>query len=92
MLGKGFRGAVDYLYLYDRESAEPAITYTGSETPDDGLRGDVNADGKFDAADVVLLQQWLLAVPDTKLKNWQAGDLNEDGILDVFDLGLMKRL
>lgn len=55
------------------------------------LRGDVNADGIFDAADVVLLQKWLLAVPDTHLADWKAGDLCEDDMLDVFDLCMMKR-
>lgn len=55
------------------------------------LKGDVNADGKFDVADVVLLQKWLLAVPDTHLANWKAGDLCEDDKLDVFDLCMMKR-
>ncbi len=55
------------------------------------IRGDVNADGKFDIADVVLLQKWLLAVPDTQLADWQTGDLCEDGKLNVFDLALMKR-
>ena len=54
------------------------------------MRGNVNADGKFDAADVVLLQNWLLAVPNTNLANWKAGDMCEDGILDVFDLCVMK--
>ena len=55
------------------------------------IRGDVNADGAFDIADVVLLQKWLLAVPDTHLENWQAADLCKDNRLDVFDLSLMKR-
>ena len=49
-------------------------------------------DGKFDIADVVLLQKWILAVPDTKLANWKAADLYEDGRLDVFDLSLIKRM
>jgi hypothetical protein len=39
----------------------------------------------------VLLQKWLLAVPDTELKNWKAADFNEDGKLDVFDLCLMRK-
>ena len=26
------------------------------------------------------------------LSDWEAGDLNEDGVLDVFDLCLMKRM
>lgn len=55
------------------------------------IRGDVNADGAFDIADVVLLQKWLLAVPNTHLPIWQAADLCEDNRLDVFDLCLMKR-
>ena len=53
--------------------------------------GDCNNDGSFNVADVVLLQKWLLAVPDTHLENWKAADLCEDDRLDVFDLCLMKR-
>ena len=56
------------------------------------IQGDVNMDGKFDIADVVLVQKWLLAVPDTKLANWKAADLCEDDKLNVFDLCLMKRM
>ena len=58
---------------------------------DTEIRGDVNADGKLDIADAVLLQKWLLAVPDVHLDNWEAGDLRQDGRLNVFDLCLMKR-
>ena len=55
------------------------------------LMGDVNNDGEFNVADVVLLQKWLLAVPDTHLANWKAVDFCNDNKLDVFDLCLMKR-
>lgn len=55
------------------------------------IMGDANADGTFDISDVVLLQKWLLAVPNTELANWKAIDYNHDNILDVFDLVLMKR-
>ena len=54
--------------------------------------GDVNADGIFNMADVVVMQKWLLAVPDFTLADWKAGDLCEDDILNAFDLCLMKRL
>ena len=54
------------------------------------IKGDVNADGAFNISDLVLLQKWLLAVPDTKLKSWQSGDLCEDNRLDVYDLCLMR--
>lgn len=55
------------------------------------LEGDVNADGICNISDVVMLQKWLLAVPDTILVDWKAADLCEDDRLDVFDLCLMKR-
>ena len=52
--------------------------------------GDVNADGKVNLADVVLLQKWLLGVPETKLADCQAGDLYADGVLNGFDLCLLR--
>ncbi len=58
---------------------------------DEPYRGDVNADGSFTIADVVLLQKWLLCAPDAALADWKAGDLCEDGRTDAFDLCLMKR-
>ncbi|MDO4863368.1 MAG: RICIN domain-containing protein [Ruminococcus sp.] len=54
------------------------------------VKGDVNADGELSVADLVLVQKWLLAVPETELADWQAGDLCEDGRLDTFDLCLMR--
>lgn len=55
------------------------------------ISGDANGDGEFTVADVVLLQKWLLAEPNTNLPCWQAADLCEDEKLDVFDLVMMKR-
>lgn len=56
------------------------------------VKGDVNNDGEFSIADVVLLQKWLLGVSDIKLDNWKSADLCEDSRLDVFDLCLMKKM
>lgn len=42
------------------------------------IEGDVNADSVIDA---ILLQKWLLAVPDAELTDWKAADLCEDIIL-----------
>ncbi|WP_294475031.1 leucine-rich repeat protein [uncultured Ruminococcus sp.] len=53
--------------------------------------GDINDDGMFSIADIILLQKWLLAVPDTYLANWKAADFYVDDKLDVFDLCMMKR-
>ena len=68
-----------------------ASTAAPAESTPETLRGDLNADGSFDTLDLVLLQKWLLAVPDTHLADWKAGDLYEDDMLDVFDLCMMKR-
>ena len=56
------------------------------------LKGDVDADGDVDIDDVIMLQQWLLAVPDATLNDWHAGDLCQDERIDVFDLCLLKKL
>lgn len=52
--------------------------------------GDVNADGAFTISDVVLLQKWLLSVPDTQLADWKEADFNGDQTLNVFDLCQMR--
>ena len=70
--------------LYER-------VYTAETGETESVPGDVNNDGDFSVADVILLQKWLLAIPDTHLANWKAADFCEDGKLNVFDLCLMKR-
>lgn len=62
-------------------------SYNQEET----LLGDINADGSFNVADIVMLQKWLLGVSDVTLPNWKAGDFCEDEKLNVFDLCMMKR-
>ena len=62
-----------------------------AELADSSSSGDVNADGNFNIADVVLMQKWLIALDGAELVNWRAGDLCEDGRLDIFDLVMMKR-
>ncbi len=61
------------------------------EIEESNVEGDCNGDGAFNVSDVVLLQKWLLAIPDTHFANWKAADMCEDNRLDVFDLCLMKR-
>ncbi|MBQ8962144.1 MAG: cellulase family glycosylhydrolase [Ruminococcus sp.] len=58
---------------------------------DTSVKGDVNGDGQFNISDVVILQKWLLAVPNTTLVNWKAADLCADERLDVFDLIAMRQ-
>lgn len=52
---------------------------------------DINGDGSFNVADVVLLQSFLLGKEDALIINWRAADLCGDGVLDIFDLVCMRR-
>lgn len=63
--------------------------YCGGAVVRPSVRGDVNGDGKFSVADAVSLQKWLLG-SETQLADWEAGDLDGNGKLDVFDLCIMK--
>lgn len=70
-------------------TTETTVTTTPIVTTD--VIGDVNDDGNFNVADVLLIQKWLVGIPNTEIANWQAADLCKDGKLNVFDLCLMKR-
>ncbi len=77
---------------YDTEAHHYAIANGYRFSPLDDIQyGDVNDDGSFNISDVVVLQKWLLSMPDIQLTNWKAADVCIDGRLDVFDLCLMKR-
>ena len=79
-------------YMWSKiKNDEGRFDLSASEIPS-SIKGDVNADGSFNIADVVLLQNWLLARSDAVLADWKAGDLREDNRLNIFDLVLMKRL
>lgn len=85
------------LYYFDGTQSVPL---TELNTPQNELgacffpavRGDLNADGIRSMADAVLLQKWLLCIPETVLPAPSAGDLNADGSLNAADLTLLKRL
>ena len=68
-------------------------SYTFDESfvePEDDIEGDVNADGKFNTSDLVVMNQWLVGNPDSGMKNWKAGDMDTNNKLDGFDLCLMR--
>ncbi len=69
-------------YIFD-ENAQPP--------EDEDVTGDVNMDGEFNVSDLVVFQKWLLAVPNTELKNWKAADMCSDNYLDVIDLCAMRK-
>ncbi|HRR76464.1 MAG TPA: DUF6055 domain-containing protein [Ruminococcus sp.] len=91
LIGDGMNGSMDYFRVYNKDAADPEYYYTESEDISSVI-GDVNADGRFNIADIVLVQNWLLARPDTILVDWKAGDLCPDNKLDGFDLCLMREM
>lgn len=52
--------------------------------------GDVNADGSFGLPDIVLMQKYLLNIE--VLNNYEAGDVSQDGKINIFDLSIMKQM
>lgn len=71
--------------------AKDSFKVTVADGKTDYIKGDVNADGSFNIADVIMLQKWLIAESDVSLTNWKAADLNGDNKLNSADLAMMKR-
>lgn len=69
----------------------PALSVVQIEISSDAftLKGDVDGSGRFELLDIVAMQKYLLGIG--KLKDADAADMDEDGVLDIFDLALMKR-
>ena len=53
------------------------------------IKGDVNADGDLNIADLVMMQKYLLG--SNVLTDWEAGDLSGNGRIDVSDLIMLRR-
>lgn len=64
----------------------------GELTSTSAVMGDVNKDGSFSVADAVMLQKWLLNVPDATLTDWKSADLCADGVINVFDFCKIREL
>ncbi len=61
----------------------------GGETAED-VNGDVNADGKFTVADLVMLQKYIIGASD--IIDPEAGNLCGDGAIDIYDVIAMRKL
>lgn len=78
-----------YFVFSDKDIAVNSWKFLFDDNAEEVL-GDVNADGKFNVADVVMMQKWLVCNGD--LTDWKAGDLNKDDVINAFDLCLMRRM
>ena len=84
-----FTGEIDNLAVY-RQALTPAEIAALSGTVQQSVRGDVNADGTLNIADLVTMERFLLGAGDMKAP--AAGDLDSDGKVTAFDLVHMRRL
>lgn len=55
-------------------------------------RGDVNLDGKVNVTDVAIFRQYLVNNYNFKEEEYEAADLTGDGIVNVFDFIIVKRI
>ncbi|MBQ6181989.1 MAG: peptidoglycan DD-metalloendopeptidase family protein [Ruminococcus sp.] len=58
--------------------------------PEKVIAGDANADGKVNIADVITLQKFMTGDQSYSSKQYEASDLDGDGIVNAFDLTLIR--
>ncbi len=91
-----------YITMYDGDTliwgTEPDGTTLEDSTNSNGgdesdLRGDANVDGKFNVADIVTLNKYIINASDAKISE-QGGknaDMDGNGMLNVFDSTAMRK-
>lgn len=62
------------------------------DDPDFPVECDVDCDGMVTVADAAALTQWLHGTLPHGFLHLETADLNFDGVIDVFDLALLKRI
>ena len=73
------------------ETSEPTEPETEPPT-EPRKQGDITGDHALDLRDILLLQKFLLCCADLTYAQYEAADLNADSMVDIFDLGLLKRM
>ena len=86
------KNVLSIMWIYSKYNTDPSVmdnvTVHFNATVGTDVEGDVNADGIFSIADLVMMQRFLLH--QGRLIDWNAGDLYEDAIINIIDLCLMK--
>ena len=77
-------------YYTDSSVMDNVTVHFNSADIESDVAGDVNADGKFNIADIIMMQRYIMY--QGRILNWEAGDINKDGIINVFDLCSMKNM
>lgn len=74
---------------YYKVNEEMNVSEISKEEFTPPVRGDVNGDGDFTVADLVMLEKWLLG--NGELTCWKNADLSKDSVIDVYDLCVMRK-
>lgn len=83
--GKGaFSGSYTFDYIVDKDGS---VRIYDAER----IAGDINADGNFDAMDILILKSWILGDQDITLNDWKTADFCNDNELNVMDLLMIQR-
>lgn len=89
---------IDTIYGYENSTAQAYaekhncnFVSLGKAPEENTPTGNINGDNEFNISDLVLLQKYLLGMPDTKISDWKQADLYSDGVLDIFDLCMMRK-
>lgn len=85
----GEASIIDYIDFFASEGIEKDDYF--ADFMSGIIRGDVNDDGEFNVADLLLFQKWIMGAHDAELTNWKAADFYKDERLDSFDLCLMRK-
>lgn len=72
-----------------KTTAKPAETTTTTTAAPVPIKGDVNSDGVQDSKDIAIVQDFILG--KSEFENWQNADMNDDNVIDVFDLILIRK-
>jgi hypothetical protein len=65
---------------------------TSSEIGDSDKLGDINLDGDVDSLDVIILKKHIIEVTTLENSQYTLADLNNDGLVNIFDFIRLKRL
>ena len=76
---------------YTATLVESSFSIGEAPLPDIILSGDADNDKVLSVLDVMMVQKWILQVDNSTLTNTEAADMDHDGIVDIYDLALLKR-
>lgn len=62
------------------------------ESVAENIKGDVNGNNVVNIIDLIIMQKWMMSMPDAEIKDTASADLNEDGKINIIDFCLMKSI